>query len=119
MGQHRNLYRFLVKERAVEMVNIALIVGIDDYLASPLSGCVNDAMRLTGLLKQHHNEDPNFECKTLVASPEYITRTSLKQAVEDLFKRPSDIALLFFAGHGTVNNLGGYLVTQDAEQYDE
>jgi hypothetical protein len=27
--------------------------------------------------------------------------------------------LFYFSGHGTVNNLGGYLVTQDASRYDE
>ena len=30
-----------------------------------------------------------------------------------------DVALLHFSGHGTVNNLDGYLVPQDAENYDE
>lgn len=30
--------------------------------------------------------------------------------------READVALFFFAGHGTMNNLGGFLVTQDATQ---
>lgn len=48
-----------------------------------------------------------------------VTRASLKQAVQDLFTRQAEVAVFFFAGHGTVNNLGGYLVTQDAKHYDE
>jgi hypothetical protein len=30
-----------------------------------------------------------------------------------------DVALFYFSGHGAENNLGGYLVTQDAAAYDE
>jgi uncharacterized caspase-like protein len=47
----------------------------------------------------------------LVAPNASVIRSSLKQAVDDLFRREADVALFFFAGHGTVNNLGGYLVT--------
>src|SRR5687767_4671595 len=99
------------------MAKIAILVGVDDYPASPLSGCVNDAMQMTALLARHHDDSPNFECKTIVTPKDKVTRASLKEAVEDLFKRPADVALFFFAGHGTVNNLGGYLVTQDAKRY--
>lgn len=101
------------------MTKIALLVGIDNYPASPLAGCVSDATRMNELLQRNHDESPNFECKRLIAPNETVTRATLKQAVNDLFKRQADVALFFFAGHGTANNLGGYLVTQDAQQYDE
>lgn len=101
------------------MRKLSLLVGIDEYAASPLGGCVNDANRMDDLLQRNHDGSPNFECKKLVAPSEEVTRAVLKQAVEDLFKRPADIALFFFAGHGTANNLGGYLITQDAQKYDE
>jgi hypothetical protein len=71
------------------------------------------------LLARNADGSPNFECKPLLAPADPITRPILKQAVEDLFTRKSDVALFYFAGHGTVNNLGGYLVTQDAQKYDE
>lgn len=100
-------------------MKLALLVGIDEYPSSPLAGCVNDATRMHDLLRRHHDESPNFECRKLVAPGEDVTRATLKQAVEDLFKRQADVALFFFAGHGTANNLGGYLVTQDAKKYDE
>jgi hypothetical protein len=32
---------------------------------------------------------------------------------------PADVALLHFSGHGTINNLDGYSVTQDAKKYDD
>ena len=97
----------------------ALFVGIDDYPGSPLSGCVNDATRMHELLCKHHDASPNFGCRLIVSSKEKITRPMLKEAIDELFKGDPDVALLFFAGHGTANNLGGYLVTPDAKKYDE
>jgi len=43
----------------------------------------------------------------------------LRAAIDDLMKHPADVALFSFSGHGAENNLGGYLVTQDADRYDE
>src|SRR6266851_2118095 len=97
----------------------ALIVGIDDYPTAPLSGCVNDANKMEEVLKKHQDGSRNFDCKKLITPDHRITRSSLKRHVEDLFAYQTDVALFFFSGHGTENNLGGYLVTQDAKAYDE
>jgi uncharacterized caspase-like protein len=101
----------------------ALCVGIDQYPFGDLRGCVSDANRLASLLAKHQDGAPNFGCKTMIAPiggpPDAVTRVKLKQAVEQLFNDKADVALLHFSGHGTENNLGGYLVTQDAESYDE
>lgn len=99
---------------------MALIVGIDDYPTSPLSGCVNDAEAVAELLKTHANGSPNFDVQLVTAPSEQITRASLRKQIESLFSvQDCDVALFYFAGHGTENNLGGYLVTPDAETYDE
>ena len=101
----------------------ALCVGVDNYSFGELHGCVSDAERVASLLGKHQDDSPNFECKTLVApggsANDIVTRANLKKAVEQLFKDKADVALLHFSGHGTENNLGGYLVTQDAKSYDE
>jgi hypothetical protein len=101
----------------------ALCVGIDQYPFGELRGCVSDAERLATLLGKHQDGTPNFECRKLVAplgsADDLVTRAKLRQAVEQLFKDKTDVAFLHFSGHGTENNLGGYLVTQDAERYDE
>src|SRR6266487_1772486 len=103
----------------------ALIVGIDDYPNIPLSGCVNDANKMEGVLKRHEDGSPNFQYKKLVAPRQPttssimpITRSILKKHLEDLFRYECDVALFYFSGHGTENILGGYLVTQDYEKND-
>ncbi len=93
----------------------ALIVGIDDYPSAPLNGCVNDANKMEEVLKKHQDGSRNFDCKKLITPTRHITRSSLRRDVEELFAYQADIALFYFSGHGTENNLGGYLVTQEHE----
>ncbi|SCZ00067.1 Caspase domain-containing protein [Paenibacillus polysaccharolyticus] len=97
----------------------ALIVGINDYSNSPLYGCVNDANKIEKVLARNQDGSPNFECKKLIAQPHNITRSVLKQHVTELFSSEADTALFYFSGHGFLNNLGGFLVTQDHDKYDE
>jgi hypothetical protein len=96
----------------------ALIVGIDDYHGLPLQGCVNDAKRLANVLERHHDGKLNFQCDIVTAPPQSITRASLRKKINDLFGQPADVAFFHFSGHGTVNGLGGYLVTPDFVDYD-
>ncbi len=97
----------------------ALIVGVDAYQSAPLTGCVNDANKMEEVLRRNEDGSPNFDCKKLVAPTQSITKAILKWNVEELFAYQTDVALFYFSGHGTENNLGGYLVTQDAKAYDE
>ena len=96
----------------------ALIVGIDDYPGCPLQGCVNDAKRLANVLERHHDGKLNFQCEIVTAPPQSITRASLRKKINVLFGQPADVAFFHFSGHGTVNGLGGYLVTPDSVDYD-
>lgn len=101
------------------MTRRALVIGIDDYSIAPLAGCVNDARAMAEVLGRNHDGSPNFDVRLLTAPPRTINRSDLKRAVERLFESPADVALLYFSGHGTENNLGGFVVTQDAKSYDE
>jgi hypothetical protein len=80
----------------------ALIVGIDDYPSIPLSGCVNDANKMEGVLKRHEDGSPNFQYKKLVAprqsttsSTMPVTRPILKKQLEELFRYECDVALFY------------------------
>lgn len=97
----------------------ALVVGIDDYPWAPLMGCVADATAVAGVLRSHADGSPNFDSQVLTAPAQVISRATLRERIDALFGAPADIALLYFSGHGTENNLGGYLVTPDAHRYDE
>lgn len=97
----------------------ALVVGINDYPDSPLSGCVNDATSIAGLLEVHGDGSPNFSVLLMTCPSRPVTRQVLREAIEGLFSGDPDMALLFFAGHGYVKSTGGYLVTVDAKKYDE
>lgn len=97
----------------------ALVVGINDYSSSPLHGCVNDANAIANILTTHGNGAPNFEVKLVTSPGEKVTRSILKSSIENLFSGDSEVALLYFSGHGHLNSLGGYIVTTDFTQYDE
>jgi hypothetical protein len=72
------------------MAKRALLVGIDSYEApdSNLDYAVADAKAMELLLSNHEDGTPNYECRTLFDSMEdgsRITRSSLRQACEELF----------------------------------
>lgn len=97
----------------------ALLVGIDDYPSAPLTGCVNDAEAMERLLRRHDDGGVNFDTQLITSDRETVTRARLREGIDELFADPADVALLYFSGHGTENDLGGYLVTTDADVYDE
>ena len=99
----------------------ALIVGIDHYSFGELKGCVNDAHLLTDLLSTNEDGSPNFHCKTEVSKsskPNHLSESFLKGQIKALFKDKADVALFYFSGHGMQDELGWYLLTQDAKNND-
>ncbi len=97
----------------------ALIVGVDDYPWAPLAGCVNDARAVEALLARDEAGGVNFDTRLLTSDHAQIDRATLLAEIEQLFADEADVALLYFAGHGTENDLGGYLVPVDAARYNE
>ena len=100
----------------------ALCVGIDSYeKINDLHGCVNDANGVKAALERNGDGTLNFSTKLMCATSEasYITRTELKDAIQDLFADESEIAVFYYAGHGSYDNLGGYLCTSEVSRADE
>lgn len=96
----------------------ALVVGIDDYPSpNELSGCVNDAIELASLLESNGDGSPNFDVRKIVSSEVDVTAKLLSDAVAELFSGDAETALLYFAGHGLLNETtnNGFLVTQDGK----
>lgn len=101
----------------------ALIVGIDYYShIKPLSGCVNDAHSVKSVLERHADGTVNFATPRLLtgAGPaDVVEKGALKQAVRELFHDDADIALLYFAGHGYIEDTGGFLCAGDCRTGDD
>ena len=112
-----------------------MIVGINDYSFSPLSGCVDDAVEIKRLLSFNYDGSENFDCKVITAPDNSnnldsedtnqkklnVTKAILRREIKENFRNDDDIdiALFYFAGHGSFSDTDGYLLTQDAEKDDE
>lgn len=101
----------------------ALIVGIDYYdHIGPLSGCVNDAHAVRAVLERHADGTLNFATPQMLVGAsrvQTVSRTDLKSAVRQLFEDDAEIALLYFAGHGYVEDTGGFLCASDCASGDD
>ena len=101
----------------------ALIVGIDHYThIGPLSGCVNDAHSVKSVLERHADGTINFATPRLMTGTSALDRVEkgdLKEAVRELFADDSEIALFYFAGHGYIEDTGGFLCSTETKSgYD-
>lgn len=100
----------------------ALVVGINHYEhGSQLFGCVDDAHRVASVLERHSDGTVNFDVKTMAGDgpTTAISRSDLREQLKELFAGDSEVALLYFAGHGHIESTGGYLLTSDSETGDD
>ena len=100
----------------------ALIVGIDYYKhVNRLGGCVNDAYSVRQVLERHGDGTKNFDIllKTATDDSSSITKDELKSLIADLFDDETEVALLYFSGHGYIDSDSGYLITSDCETGDD
>ncbi len=101
----------------------ALIVGIDHYThLKPLSGCVNDAHAVKAILERHADGTVNFVTPRILTGTgpsDIVERSELKDAVRELFAGDAEIALLYFAGHGYIEDTGGFLCAGDCKTGDD
>lgn len=100
----------------------ALIVGIDYYKnISQLYGCVNDSYSVKSVLERNSDGTLNFDIMHDTASNDRqsITRANLKDKITQLFTDDSEIALFYYAGHGYIENNGGFLVTSECSRGDD
>ena len=101
----------------------ALIVGIDYYdHCNLLSGCVNDAHSVKSVLERHADGTVNFATPKILtgtSSTDRVDKDELKDAVRELFADDSEIALFYFAGHGYIEDTGGFLCGTDSRTGDD
>ena len=79
-----------------------LFIGIDQYVGcSPLGGCVNDAISMATVLSRHADGRLNIAARTITSDTASCDALSIKNAIQELFKGKCNLALLYFAGHGS------------------
>lgn len=97
----------------------ALLIGIDSYENfSDLPGCSDDVLAMRELLEKNVDGSANYTCNVLADDGEPITRARLRRACRELFSDYQGDVLLYFSGHGTLTEEGGYIATTDAEEDD-
>lgn len=101
----------------------ALIIGVDHYPhIGNLSGCVNDAHSVKAALERNADGTLNFSSPQLItgtSSMQPVLKKDLKDSVRQLFADDSEIALFYFAGHGYIEDTGGFLCASDSETGDD
>ncbi|MCW0462958.1 caspase family protein [Xanthomonas sacchari] len=104
------------------MTRRALVVGVDFYQhVSLLHGCVNDSFAVKAMLDRHADGSPNFGVLHLTATGAHdpLTREELRSAIDELFAGEGEVALLYFAGHGHIEETGGYLCSSEVRNGHE
>ena len=87
----------------------ALIIGLNKYPNCPLSWCDNDAIAIKDLIESNGDGSPNFDVELIT---DECSKEELDNFIERLFEGDSEMALLYFSGHG-MDKDGGYLCTTD------
>lgn len=92
-----------------EAKRVALVIGNSSYTVGPLANPVNDAEAIAAALRRLRFDN--------VVLRRNLDSQSFKQALRDFGNEASDsdIAVVFFAGHGTENNGSNYLIPVDAK----
>lgn len=101
----------------------ALIVGIDHYPhVGNLSGCVHDARAVKAVLERNADGSVNFRTPQVLigeSATRPVLKRDLKESVRQLFADDAEIALFYFAGHGYIEDTGGFLCASDSETGDD
>ena len=86
----------------------ALLIGINAYPAgNKLTGCIEDINQVKSVIERNGDGTPNFGVRML---PDVQSSGEVMLAINQLFSGDGDAALLYFSGHGYVNNTGAEIV---------
>lgn len=113
----------LFNNRRKKLVRKALIIGVNDYdNISSLNWCENDAVGMEQALERNADGNPNFSVQLLTTNnPMGVRGIQTKQKIRELFQGDADVALFYFAGHGSFNEdmSEGILCLQDYHHHDD
>lgn len=85
----------------------ALLIGINNYPGNPLKGCVEDINQVKAAIEKNGDGSPNFD---VMMMPDVQTSAEVMENIRLLFSGNGEAALLYFSGHGFVNDTGAEIV---------
>lgn len=86
----------------------ALLIGINAYPdGNELTGCIDDIYQVKTALERNGDGSPNFDVITM---PDVQTSAEVMEGINKLFQGDEECALLYFSGHGFVNDTGAEIV---------
>lgn len=95
----------------------ALLIGIDHYMGeNALDGCVKDIRALRDCLELNEDGTKNFEVE-LLENPQF--KKEGMDAIKKLFSMDGEMAILYFSGHGWVNDTDAELAFPDAVSHND
>lgn len=95
----------------------ALLIGINDYPNGfRLRGCIEDVRNLAPFLERNADGSKNFDVQIL---EDVKTSNEVMKRVRQLFDGDGEYALLYFSGHGYLNDTGGEIVLPKDIETDE
>lgn len=102
----------------------ALLIGINSYdYLEDLPSSEEDVKLLQPLVANNldgeGDEYRNFECDPKTIGKFEFTRSELEQCFQEFLQRPADYGLIYYSGHGVINNeLGGFIAASDSASYN-
>ncbi|MBR4793343.1 MAG: caspase family protein [Bacteroidaceae bacterium] len=85
----------------------ALLIGINNYPGHELKGCVEDIQQVKAAIEKNGDGTPNFD---VMMMPDVQTSAEVMESIQRLFNGDGEAALLYFSGHGFVNDTGAEIV---------
>ncbi len=89
------------------MMKRALLIGINNYPGNELRGCVEDINQVKAAIEKNGDGSPNFD---VIMMPDVQTSAEVMDNIQRLFSGDGEAAILYFSGHGFVNDTGAEIV---------
>ncbi len=94
----------------------ALVIGIDEYPSDPLPNCEHDAREFASVLQMAEYGFAASDVCILLNGDATIPRITAELTA---LSAATELALIYFAGHGQTTDIGTFLVTPDGTADNE
>lgn len=95
----------------------ALLIGINKYpKGNELTGCIEDIIAVKAVLEKNEDGSNNFDIETL---PDIQTKREAMQRIRSLFEGDGEMSVLYFSGHGYVNDTDAELAFPDGVSHND